>query len=83
MVWEEFGTNADRDAAWQLHLADVGVRGQRSTLLVEAADGAITQNIVEAALDDVQITPTQPLAVALDSFYAEPAATRSACRGRR
>ncbi len=42
-------------------------------LLVEAADGA-TQNIVEAALDDVQITLTQPLAVALDSFYAEPAA---------
>lgn len=70
VVWEEVGVNSNRNAAWAFHTADIAAySGQTVYLLIEAADGG-AQNILEAAVDDVQITRTGPLAIVLADFSA-------------
>jgi hypothetical protein len=71
VVWQEPGANVDRDAVWAYHQADISAyAGQTIYLLVEAADGGGATTVVEAAVDDVQIATTSPLAVTLADFTA-------------
>ncbi len=71
VVLQELGVNSNRNGVWTYHQADISAyAGQTIYLLVEAADGGTATTVVEAAVDDVQITTSSPLAVTLDYFTA-------------
>ena len=71
VVWQETGVNSDRDAVWAYHQADIsGYAGQTIYLLVEAADPTPDTTVLEAAVDDIQITTASPLAALLAGFEA-------------
>ena len=54
-VWEMLGDGANANAAWTSASASLTPwKGKQIRLLIEASDGG-TDNIVEAALDDVRV----------------------------
>lgn len=72
VVWQEVGAGSNRNGAWTYHQADLDAyAGQTIYLLFEAADATPATTVVEAAVDDVQITLSGPLAVTLDHFTAQ------------
>ena len=74
VIWEEQGSSSQRDAVWTYHRIPIpGYRNKTIYLLIEAADATPLTTIVEAAVDDVQIAQSSPLAVDLSSFTADAA----------